>query len=208
MSNHEPAKRQQILHAALRRFAEKGYAGTSVQEIVDAARVTKPTLYYYFRNKADLFGALVDWAHEERYRRTQEAAARGTTLCAQLTGICASIFDFIAGHRDLTRLAFATAFAARGELPAEAGCLQKSLRSFDVVRGLMKQAVATGELNKHFDTEELALGFAGMMHIQIMVYLIQGGKPPNRRTARRLVELFLAGARSNGRAPTSIRSRS
>jgi AcrR family transcriptional regulator len=120
-ANHAADTRQEILNAALRRFAEKGYAGTSVQEIVDAARVAKPALYYYYRNKADLYRALVEWAHEERYRLMQEATARGGSFAKQLTEICAVSFEFIRDHRDLTRMAFATAFAAPGEVPAEAG---------------------------------------------------------------------------------------
>lgn len=43
-----------ILLAAARLFANRGYAGTSVREIVAMAGVTKPTLYYYFKNKDDL----------------------------------------------------------------------------------------------------------------------------------------------------------
>ena len=54
--------RGRILRVALRHFADCGYAGASVQTIVDGARVTKPTLYYYFKSKAGLFQALIDWA--------------------------------------------------------------------------------------------------------------------------------------------------
>ena len=38
-----------IARAAARLFAERGYDATSVREIVEAAGVAKPTLYYYFR---------------------------------------------------------------------------------------------------------------------------------------------------------------
>src|SRR5690242_20353044 len=106
-----PDTQQQILDAALRRFASCGYAGTSVQDIVDAARVTKPTLYYYFPNKAGLYQALVASAHDERYRLMQEAAARGATLEQQLVEILAALFDYTRKHRELMRVAFATAFA-------------------------------------------------------------------------------------------------
>jgi TetR/AcrR family transcriptional regulator len=188
--------RQQILNAALKRFAEKGYAGTSVQEIVDAARVTKPSLYYYFHNKADLYRALVDWASEERYRRMREAAQSRASLAEQLTEICAVLFAFIRNHRDLTRMAFATAFSSPGEVPAEAECAQKGLRNFEFLHSLIKQAAAQGELNSHFSTEELAMGFVGMMHLHIMAYLIQVRRPPNRQTAQRMVELFFAGAKA------------
>ena len=72
--------RQQILRAALRRFAHCGYAATSVMQIVNDAKVSKPALYYYFPDKAGLFQALVHEAHDERYRLLREAAARGRDI--------------------------------------------------------------------------------------------------------------------------------
>jgi hypothetical protein len=40
--------RERLLEAGIALFAEKGYASTSVREIVARAGVTKPVLYYYF----------------------------------------------------------------------------------------------------------------------------------------------------------------
>ena len=60
--------RRQLLRAALKHFAHSGYAASSVQHIVDAARLSKPALYYHFKDKAGLFQALVSEAHDERYR--------------------------------------------------------------------------------------------------------------------------------------------
>jgi AcrR family transcriptional regulator len=48
-----------IARSAAKLFAQKGYDATSVREIVDAAGVAKPTLYYYFRGKAGLAQALM-----------------------------------------------------------------------------------------------------------------------------------------------------
>src|SRR5277367_6880508 len=48
-----------IARAAARLFAERGYDATSVREIVEAAGVAKPTLYYYFRSKEGLAQALM-----------------------------------------------------------------------------------------------------------------------------------------------------
>ena len=44
-ANHSTT-RQQILRAALKSFARRGYAATSVRQTVDDARVSKPALYY------------------------------------------------------------------------------------------------------------------------------------------------------------------
>jgi AcrR family transcriptional regulator len=48
-----------IARAAARLFAARGYDATSVREIVEAAGVAKPTLYYYFRSKEGLASALL-----------------------------------------------------------------------------------------------------------------------------------------------------
>ena len=190
-----PDTRQLILQAALKLFAEKGYAGTSVQEIVDAARVTKPALYYHFQNKADLYRALVDWAFEERFHLMQEAARQDATLGRQLANICAVSFEFIRKTRDLTRLAFATAFAARGEVPDEAQCFRKGKRNFDFIHDLIKKAVARREVGRQFNTEELAMSFVGIMNFYVMVFLVGPGPSLTPRCAQRIVEFFLAGAR-------------
>ena len=52
--------RGRILDTALSLFYEKGYDAVSVQNIVNAVGITKPTLYYYFGSKQGLLQALVD----------------------------------------------------------------------------------------------------------------------------------------------------
>ena len=47
--------RARLLETATELFAEKGYAGASVREIVEKAGVSKPVLYYYFKSKEGLF---------------------------------------------------------------------------------------------------------------------------------------------------------
>ena len=61
-----------LLEAAVRLFAHKGYRATSTREIVEAAGVTKPMLYYYFQSKEGLLAAALAHfmnAFHERLRR-------------------------------------------------------------------------------------------------------------------------------------------
>jgi AcrR family transcriptional regulator len=53
-------RRPLILDAALEVYVERGYKGTSMQAVADAAGVTKPVVYECFRNKDDLLLALLD----------------------------------------------------------------------------------------------------------------------------------------------------
>lgn len=52
------AKRERILQAAQALFHAQGYASTTMAQIVGALGVTKPFVYYYFRNKQEIFEAL------------------------------------------------------------------------------------------------------------------------------------------------------
>jgi len=52
--------RQQLLEAAVRVFGEKGVSGTSLQDIAEAAGTTRGAIYWHFKNKADLFNAMMD----------------------------------------------------------------------------------------------------------------------------------------------------
>ena len=194
METSDSKTRERILRAALRIFADCGYAAASVQAIVDAARVTKPTLYYYFRSKAGLYQALIDWAHDERFRLMQEAAQRGSLLAERLIEILSALFEFINHNRSLMRIAFATAFAARGEIPSEIRYLGKCERNFEFIHALVEQGLSAGVLDKAFDSHDLALGILGMMNIKVMRHLLRPRSKLTRRDAVSIVQLFLGGA--------------
>src|ERR1039458_6092431 len=115
--NHSDT-RQQLLRAALKHFANSGYAATSVQHIVDDAKLSKPALYYHFEDKAGLFQALVHEAHDERYRLLCAAAENNAGIRAQLEAALTALFAYFRENRDLMRISFATMFAAPGEAPA------------------------------------------------------------------------------------------
>ena len=52
-------RRDQLLGTAVHVFAENGYHGTSMNDVADAAGVTKPVLYQHFSSKRDLLSALL-----------------------------------------------------------------------------------------------------------------------------------------------------
>lgn len=191
--------REEILRAALKRFAHSGYAATSVQHIVEDARVSKPTLYYYFPDKAGLFQALVSEAHDERYRLMREAAGGTEDFRAQLVEIVSALFRYFLKNRELMRISLATAFAAPGEVPSGLRYLDKCERNFEFIHGLMKRARAAGHLDSRFDSRELAFGFYGQMNLYLMAHLTMPGCRLNRPTAERIVNLFLSGAAAKNR---------
>ena len=59
------ATRAQLLQAARKLFADKGFSEVSTQAIVEAAGVTRGALYHQFADKTDLFAALYEQVEEE-----------------------------------------------------------------------------------------------------------------------------------------------
>lgn len=100
-------KRQLIMDAAYRCFLRNGIQKTSIDEIVQAARVAKGTFYLYFKDKADLSQQLFITTSRhvilEAYRAlTPEERA---DYDAMVIGFADNIFDyFIANHQVLLLL--------------------------------------------------------------------------------------------------------
>jgi AcrR family transcriptional regulator len=194
MAKPGPETRRQILRAALKHFANAGYAATSVQQITGDAGVSKPALYYYFGDKAGLFEALVNEALDERLRVMQEAAARGKNFREQAREILTALFEHFQKNRELTRIAFSTAYAAPGEVPPKLDYLQMCRRNIEFIHSLIKQAQKKGELDTRFDSHDLAYSFFGNTNFYIKAPMLMPGFRVNRKTAERVVELFFAGA--------------
>src|SRR5713226_9759478 len=75
-TENSAATRAALLRIARRFFAERGYADTATEEIVQRARVTRGALYHHFKDKQDLFRAVL---HEEQ----SKVAAKCTKAAAK-----------------------------------------------------------------------------------------------------------------------------
>jgi AcrR family transcriptional regulator len=70
-------RRPLILDVAFGLFVERGYKGTSMDAIAQAAGVTKPVIYDSFASKAELFGALIDREEQRMFAQFGAAFATG-----------------------------------------------------------------------------------------------------------------------------------
>jgi AcrR family transcriptional regulator len=81
------ARRQQVLDAAIRVFAQRGYAGASTQAIAASIGVGEPTIYRYFPSKRDLFLAAFDRCSTELLDRWRALAAESPSPLAAIARI-------------------------------------------------------------------------------------------------------------------------
>lgn len=88
-------RRAQLERIASRMFADAGYHGVSMEQLADAAGVSKPVLYQHFPSKRDLYVSLVRDAVSEMETRVR-AALRGTTdNRARVERATAAYFAFV-----------------------------------------------------------------------------------------------------------------
>jgi AcrR family transcriptional regulator len=93
-----------LLSAAIELFARKGYSATTVREIVDAAGVTKPVLYYHFGSKEGIYLGLMDGARSEFVATLARAVAEGGTARQQVVRVLGGVLDLILANLGLVRV--------------------------------------------------------------------------------------------------------
>jgi AcrR family transcriptional regulator len=92
--------REKILDVALDLFTDQGFDGTSMREIAERLRLTKPSIYYHFASKEEILLAL----HMRVHELSKEALARlaGQAITLETWGSALSeLLDQMTAHRKL-----------------------------------------------------------------------------------------------------------
>ena len=103
-AGQDSTARDRLLAAAVRLFEQRGYAATTVREIVEAAGVTKPVLYYYFGNKEGIFQDLVRDAMDRFDRAMEKADQPCGSAKDRIEAICLEVFSLFKAHIPLVRV--------------------------------------------------------------------------------------------------------
>jgi AcrR family transcriptional regulator len=102
------ARRTQLLDVALDRFAANGYHDTSMEEIADAAGVTKPVLYQHFSSKRKLYLELLERVGQELVALVVAGAAAEKTPYHRLLGGFRAYINFVFERANAFQLVFGT----------------------------------------------------------------------------------------------------
>jgi AcrR family transcriptional regulator len=157
--------RERILDEARTRFLTNGYAETSMQEIADAVGMTKPALYYHFKDKQDLLLAVMEREMTVALTVFQENLTADKSLGKRLER--GAVWSFSSIQGDFGRLMA----DMHRVLPTE--CILDFKRAHpmpvDMVRQILDEAKANGEVGCDIDTEILARLYVGMIFGQLAI---------------------------------------
>ncbi|MGZ4691674.1 MAG: TetR/AcrR family transcriptional regulator [Acidimicrobiia bacterium] len=108
MSMRLPAeqRRTQLLSVAVEVFGERGFHATSMDEVAEAAGVTKPVLYQHFPSKRALYRELLDEVDAQLVSRLVTATAGAASGRERVEAGFAAYFRFVAENRAAFRLLF------------------------------------------------------------------------------------------------------
>jgi AcrR family transcriptional regulator len=121
------ARRSQLLEVALSRFATGGYHETSMEEIADAAGVTKPVLYQHFHSKQELFLELLASEGQDLLSDVEERAAAQTHPYQRVLGGFRAYLEFVCKRTSAFQLLFGSGARLSDEFAESVRHLEESI---------------------------------------------------------------------------------
>ena len=139
--------RAAILQAAAQEFAEHGFAGARTDAIAREARVNKALLYYYFKDKETLYGAVLDDAFSGLKNTVFRVLDAPSPPREKMLAYVGSYFDFVARNQLYPRLMQREMMRAReGKSPHIEKVIKNYIQPiFGRVSELIREGTAEGE---------------------------------------------------------------
>lgn len=188
--------RERLLTSAARLFARKGYAATTVREIVAEAGVTKPVLYYYFRNKEGLYTEILQTASQRYNLLLDEARRRGGTAVERLLHLADQILALFREQIEVARLAYSVYYGPpQGAPPFDFDTYHLEFHS------LVTELVQAGVHHREFirgRVEDITWMIVGAVHVALETQLSHPELQLDRPGLRRILTLFINGLQSAG----------
>jgi AcrR family transcriptional regulator len=149
------ATRHALLDAARTLFGEQGYATTSLDEITQAAKVTKGALYHHYGGKQELFAAV----YEQVKREASEHAAAAFLKPDPWEDLCAGCHAMLDAHLDPT-VQRILLHDAQAVLDADTIRSVENRYGAVVLRGALRRAIHAGVIQP-LPLKSLALMLTG-----------------------------------------------
>lgn len=183
--------RHRLLAAATDLFTQKGYAATTVREIVGAAGVTKPVLYYYFRNKEGIYLELM----REAFFRLDELIAgsvgdRGSAT-QKLLRLCDRAYTLFMENVKVARVMYSIYYGPHQGAPFF-DFDSYHLKFQEAVRGLIQEGIGKGEFRKG-NPEDMTWAILGAINVAMQVHLGHIELELGREGLARVLKLIFQG---------------
>lgn len=196
--------RDRLFAAALDQFTRCGYAATSVRELCEAAGVTKPVLYYYFKSKEGLYLEIMNGIGQLYDQRVGELCCSGGSIRQRLIHFLTGMFDGARENLPVIKLAYMIYFGPpQGAPPVDFN------RFFDQTLALVESLITEGIENGEFrecDRKALAWALVGSFQTIQEEQICRSESRIGRDGLMSVIDLILSGVEKGGVHDESTRS--
>jgi len=182
--------------AAEELFAGQGYAATSIAQIAQSAAANRALLYYYFRDKRDLYWAIMERGLNEVLRLLDDVAQAPGGPWERLERFVRAYYELLVTHQNVARMVFREMTGSCEELglPID-DYLREVIRR---VGGIVDDGIRNGEFIG-LDPELTAFSLFGMIHVFFTQRLATGRGFPTDVVVAHTLRFFRQGAEAQDR---------
>lgn len=180
----EANARERLLETATELFAEKGYAGASVREIVEKAGVSKPVLYYYFKSKEGLFYAILEWAAGVQQNVLNEIFESRGTVLERFIFLYRRLYEGIQQYKSLYIMIHGLIYGPPEGVPEyDFASFQRCM--LEAVKRIYAEGLSAGEI-RNVESEEVAFLVLGLMDFSLNMDMVLPELADSQRPERLL----------------------
>jgi AcrR family transcriptional regulator len=183
--------RERLLAGATGLFASKGFAATTVREIVERAGVTKPALYYYFRSKEGIYLELMREPFGKFTALVEETLLTAGSARERLFRLCLRAYDIVAEHIDAARVMYSIYYGPPQGAPfIDFDAYHRRFQ--EAVLQVLREGIRDGEFRR-VNLHDAMWAVVGAVNVAMEVELCHPPQSLGRDGVRRVLEIVLEG---------------
>jgi AcrR family transcriptional regulator len=183
--------RARLLCGATGLFASRGYAATTVREIVERAGVTKPVLYYYFSSKEGIYLEIMREPFGKFAALVEETLVTAGSARERLVGLCLRAYDIVAEHIDAARVMYSIYYGPPQGAPfIDFDAYHHRFR--EAVLQVLREGTRDGEFRR-VDLQDAMWAVVGAVNVAVEVELCHPPRSLGRDGVRRVLGIVLEG---------------
>ena len=155
--------KRKIFETSMRLFAEKGYDGTSVEEITSIVGVAKGTLYYHFSSKEEIFYFLVEEGMKLLQNSIAIKTAQLTSAIDKLRAVILIQCKIMSKYQDFITIVISQMW---GKEPRNIRCREYVDQHINVIRSIIEEGIKNKEIID-VDAETIAAGIFSTTYVSL-----------------------------------------
>jgi len=188
--------RQAVLNAALSVFAKRGYAKTTLEEVAHEAGLTRGAIYWHFRDKFDMFCAVLQGCYERAGVRVTNILNSDRTPMEKIRHFMLELFRIITNEEELKVIEEVLVFKFE-KMKALKKIYDDHLEKMKIMRGLLKnliqQGIDAGQFKPNLDVDVTAMALISFVIGMKSAWLCGIGSVSICDNAQKLTDIFIYG---------------